>query len=66
MTIDDFNNILIAINENKEVKIGYQLHSQLRKVINALSGTAATLAFFQELARAEPASFDVIEENKIE
>ena len=61
MTLNDFNNILIAINENKEVKIGFQLLYKLRRIIDILGGTSAALAYFQEVERAEPASFDVIE-----
>ena len=66
MTLNDFNNILIAIHENRDAKVPYQLHDKLRTVINALGGTSAALAYFQEVERAEPASFDVIEDKKIE
>ena len=57
MTIDDFNNILLAVHENKQIKIGYQLHSRLIKIIRALGGPAETIEFFTELAKAEPATF---------
>ena len=57
MTIHDFNNILLAVQENKQVKIGYQLHHGLIKIIKALGGSAETIEFFQELAKAESPTF---------
>lgn len=63
MTIDDFNEILLAVHENKQIKIGYQLHSRLIKIIKVLGGSAEAIDFFQDLAKAEPATFTGKEED---
>ena len=66
MTLSDLNEILFAAHENRDAKVPYQLHDKLRKIINALGGTSAALAFFEEVERAEPADFSKKEKKEIE
>lgn len=58
MTMQDFVNILVAIRDNKEVKVPYQLikHGELNNIINAL-GQSGAVDYFGKILEAEPATF---------
>ncbi len=59
MTMEDFNDILIGIRDNKTVYIPYQLirHNQLNKIIDVLGGSSEACDYFMKVLEAEPATF---------
>lgn len=58
MTMQDFVNILVAIRDNKEVKIPYQLikHGELNSIVDVL-GCNGAVDYFEKILEAEAATF---------
>ncbi|MFZ2937632.1 MAG: hypothetical protein WA066_02885 [Candidatus Omnitrophota bacterium] len=59
MTMEDFNDILEGIRDEKIVYIPYQLirHNQLNKIIDVLGGSSEACDYFMKVLEAEPATF---------